>query len=176
MKVKEIKIQDYTGEAIMPVEKKNLGAKQRAIILHLENCEACPYVKTERTKGAGYAIDYFCTRMDGKPVSVYMEIPSDMKPVPDWCPIALNTTEDTMLALNAKEAQQLAEAVLKMDCHNEHLYTGERSCKLCGAKEDEKREIKHLPTCAIMTAHKMVHDVSLRCDKTKLDDKVIDML
>jgi hypothetical protein len=40
--------------------------------------------------GAGYAMDYTCT-LEGKKIMGYIEWPSEIKPVPKWCPIRLGT-------------------------------------------------------------------------------------
>mgnify|MGYP003385489156 CR=1 FL=1 len=67
---------------------------KRLVIIN--NCsKECPYVKTERTAGAGYAEDYFCTKakkVNGKfrMIAGYVEWDSDLpKPgeFPKWCPL-----------------------------------------------------------------------------------------
>ena len=57
------------------------------IFLEIDNCSKCPNVVTERTPGAGYALDYFCSLCANKRVMGYVEWDSDFSDVPDWCPI-----------------------------------------------------------------------------------------
>lgn len=62
------------------------------IVLDIKNCTGCPKVVQERTPRAGYAVDYFCSLVDNKLVSGYVEWESDLNPVPDWCPLLLSKT------------------------------------------------------------------------------------
>ena len=70
------------------------------LILNLEKCRdihggvSCPYSGSDRTIGSGYAEDYFCKLVPDpeadygfKETSGYVEWPSDVRPIPEWCPI-----------------------------------------------------------------------------------------
>jgi hypothetical protein len=71
------------------------------LIIILEKCVnngnkniSCPYADSERTPGAGYAMDYFCTLMPDskaehgfKKTSGYVEWDREINPIPLWCPI-----------------------------------------------------------------------------------------
>jgi hypothetical protein len=70
------------------------------IYLNLKNCVqledsnvigiGCPHAGSRLTKGFGYATDYFCKLNGGQVTSGYVEWNSDIKSVPDWCPLKLN--------------------------------------------------------------------------------------
>ena len=60
-----------------------------SLFLDFTKCDKCPYAKTERTPGAGYALDYFCSRKNGRKVAGYVEWDSDMPLIPSWCPLYL---------------------------------------------------------------------------------------
>lgn len=60
------------------------------IVLDIKDCSECPKCVTTRTIGADYALDYHCGLMQNKQICYYIEWPSEMKPVPSWCPISLN--------------------------------------------------------------------------------------
>lgn len=55
------------------------------------SCVECPNSTTERTRGAGYALDRMCTAVKGGRMIVgYVEWPSeDAQPgvFPKWCPL-----------------------------------------------------------------------------------------
>lgn len=68
--------------------------KKITFSLFLEKCNSktpvydisCPFLKTERTEGAGYAEDFYCIAKDNKKIAGYVEWDADMPNVPDWCP------------------------------------------------------------------------------------------
>lgn len=62
----------------------------------ISNCtKQCPYVRTVRTKGAGYAEDYLCSKAEKKDgklrmIAGYVEWDSDLPKegeFPEWCPL-----------------------------------------------------------------------------------------
>jgi len=55
------------------------------IQFELEDCAKCPKVDTKHMVGHS-AMDYFCKAMGGKKICGYIEWPSEMRGVPDWCP------------------------------------------------------------------------------------------
>ena len=55
----------------------------------LKDCSTCPLVETDRTQGAGFALDYFCKACDNKKIVGYVEWDGDMVPVPEWCPFRI---------------------------------------------------------------------------------------
>lgn len=56
--------------------------------LEINKCRSCPLVEIERTPKAGYAFDYFCSATSPmKLIASYVEYPSEIPEVPDWCPI-----------------------------------------------------------------------------------------
>ena len=58
--------------------------------LSLEHCwDGCPYCRSDRTKGAGMALDYFCVLMNDMKIVGYVEGEADYVPVPDWCPLVV---------------------------------------------------------------------------------------
>ena len=59
----------------------------------IEKCDKCPFVQLERTQGAGYAHDYWCTKtMDKRKLIVgYVEWDSEIPEVPEWCPCKIET-------------------------------------------------------------------------------------
>ena len=74
---------------------KNLAVSQvrlegpMTVYLKLETCKLCPYMKTQRTMGAGCAEDWICIKGE-KPREIkgYIEYPSeDPKEIPEWCPL-----------------------------------------------------------------------------------------
>lgn len=63
------------------------------IVIKVTDCRQCPYCQTERTKGAGYAYDYFCRKQWEDPANIfstiatYVEYESEFpKEIPIWCP------------------------------------------------------------------------------------------
>lgn len=61
----------------------------------IEKCDECPFVQLERTQGAGYAHDYWCTKTMGKRKFIvgYVEYPSEIPEVPEWCPCKIEITK-----------------------------------------------------------------------------------
>ncbi len=55
------------------------------------NGVGCPFVHSERTQGAGFAVDYWCngTKTPRKIIG-YIEWDSEIPPVPEWCPYRVN--------------------------------------------------------------------------------------
>ena len=81
----------------------------KCVTNHTEGREdiCCPYADSVRTRGAGYALDYFCTLMldpksecGFKVTSGYVEWERDINPIPIWCP--LRSPEDVMLEILEK--------------------------------------------------------------------------
>jgi hypothetical protein len=68
------------------MRKANNPKTKITITLELEDCTKCPMVKSKRTQGAGYALDYFCTAKKNERIMGYIEWPSEYRPVPEWCP------------------------------------------------------------------------------------------
>jgi hypothetical protein len=77
------------------------------ISLNLTKCRmgngvTCPYSDTERTHGAGFALDYLCKLVPEnnehgfRKTSGYVEWESDVNPVPEWCPLRADR-EDIIL-------------------------------------------------------------------------------
>ena len=56
------------------------------LTLDIKKCTKCHFVESHRTKGAGFALDYFCTEKDNREIAGYVEWDSDMPLVPEWCP------------------------------------------------------------------------------------------
>lgn len=52
----------------------------------VKKCDKCPHMDMERTPGAGYALDWFCKKMDNKKIAGYIEWDRDAPKVPEWCP------------------------------------------------------------------------------------------
>lgn len=60
------------------------------IHLSIKNCTECPYHKSKRhwtSDSWEHAYDYFCQINFNKPIATYIEWPSEMPDVPDWCPL-----------------------------------------------------------------------------------------
>ena len=60
------------------------------IHLSIKNCLECPYCKSERhwtSDSWEHAYDYFCGINYDKSIATYIERPSEMPDVPDWCPL-----------------------------------------------------------------------------------------
>lgn len=63
------------------------------VFIKIINCTVCPCCETDKTPGAGCAIDYFCAfnRKNRKLLKGYVEWgseePQDHE-IPDWCPLA----------------------------------------------------------------------------------------
>ena len=62
----------------------------KEIIIEIKQCsEGCGYHDTDRTRGAGYALDWLCKHPEapkGKKVGGYIEWASEEPGIPDWCP------------------------------------------------------------------------------------------
>jgi hypothetical protein len=60
-------------------------------LLVIKKCQDCPHMEKERTPGAGYAIDFVCTKVQPKRVAAgYIEWPSEEPKngsIPTWCPL-----------------------------------------------------------------------------------------
>ena len=56
----------------------------------IKKCEECPFLRLERTQGAGYAHDYWCSKINRK-IAGYVEYPSEIPEVPEWCPCKIET-------------------------------------------------------------------------------------
>lgn len=55
-------------------------------------CDTCPYVHTEMTPRAGYALDYYCKATPSRKMIVgYVEYDHEIPEVPDWCPFREDT-------------------------------------------------------------------------------------
>lgn len=72
------------------------------VLIQIDSCKECPHFETQRTRGAGYAIDWICTQIEIDPKSLiptgydyhskhrciagYLEWPSqEPKDIPEWC-------------------------------------------------------------------------------------------
>lgn len=58
------------------------------VFLDVKTCKECPFIRHERTEGAGYALDYTCAfyhkpRMIAGYVEYSSEFPTQ---IPSWCP------------------------------------------------------------------------------------------
>lgn len=63
----------------------------------IEKCEECPFTITERTSGAGYALNRLCTcvvlptptknGIKFQEIRGYIESNNEEPRVPDWCPL-----------------------------------------------------------------------------------------
>ena len=66
------------------------NGRKNTLVCHpqmLDSCKDCVMVRTERTQGAGYAIDYICTAIQPERKAMgYVEWDSDLNEVPEWCP------------------------------------------------------------------------------------------
>jgi hypothetical protein len=92
------------------------------LVLEIDNCSGCPFVNSERTLNAGFAIDYYCAHKEfkdytendkyrqstavGRKVMSYVEWSSDHQPIPDWCPIRLDGEE-----AKAKTKQKIVDMI-----------------------------------------------------------------
>lgn len=86
--------------------------EKATIALQIETCQECPFVKSVRTLQAGMAYDYHCSHgvtvysedavRELPRVMYYVEGLGDEEPVPDWCPIKLKGSAETIAALLQK--------------------------------------------------------------------------
>lgn len=66
------------------------------IKFHIDKCRQCPFTEIDRTQGAGFAWDRYCTREsnDGHKSKIkvggYIEWESEEPEVPSWCPIKVD--------------------------------------------------------------------------------------
>lgn len=70
------------------------------VIVKIVNCMKCPHCDNDRTEGAGYAIDYYCSLTPDpkatykfKVIEGYVEWSSEEPKngeIPDWCPLIPN--------------------------------------------------------------------------------------
>lgn len=58
------------------------------VYIDVTTCKDCPFIKHDRTEGAGYALDYTCSATkDNKLIAGYVEYQSEFpKTIPGWCP------------------------------------------------------------------------------------------
>lgn len=55
-------------------------------------CDTCPFVHSELTPRAGYALDYYCKATPSrKRIVGYVEYDHEIPEVPDWCPFREDT-------------------------------------------------------------------------------------
>ena len=70
------------------------------IVLEIEKCNECPFVKTQPTEThdwfEDYVEDYFCGK-NGRELAVWVERIWEIPDVPDWCPIRKEHEYDTLL-------------------------------------------------------------------------------
>lgn len=62
-----------------------------SITIEIKNCLECPYVHSEKLYTGDsweHAYDYFCSKTSptSKKIAGYIEWPSEMPDIPDWCP------------------------------------------------------------------------------------------
>lgn len=68
------------------VEEKMTSKK--VAILEFDSCRECPFKEDSRTPGAGYALDWFCTKDVKRKIASYIEwATEEPKEIPDWCPL-----------------------------------------------------------------------------------------
>ena len=63
--------------------------------IEIEKCNKCPYVYTEPVLTGDswdHMEDYICTQNNQK-IAGCVEWPSEIPPVPDWCPIRIKQEE-----------------------------------------------------------------------------------
>jgi len=86
-KIEEIK-NDIKNEKIK--EKLEALPKEVEIKYVITSCNQCQFCKTERTPGAGYALDWFCEKNNDKQIAGYIEWSRDEpKRIPEWCPFRI---------------------------------------------------------------------------------------
>lgn len=56
------------------------------VFVEIKKCDECPFVEIDRTEGAGYAVDYFCKKSNGRKIAGYVEYQREIPDVPNWCP------------------------------------------------------------------------------------------
>lgn len=55
----------------------------------IKHCGQCPGHTAKRTPNSGYALDYFCSFMNGKKITGYVEWDSELEKIgiPNFCPL-----------------------------------------------------------------------------------------
>jgi len=87
-KIEEIK-NDIKNKKIK--EKLEVLPKEVEIKYVITSCSKCHFIGTKRTVGAGYALDWFCTKCNNKPIAGYVEWTRDEPSrIPEWCPYRKN--------------------------------------------------------------------------------------
>ena len=69
------------------------------IVIKVTDCRQCPYCQVERTKGAGYAFDYSCSKYPkwNNVIATYVEYESEFpKEIPMWCPFRKENISETV--------------------------------------------------------------------------------
>ena len=74
------------------------------VVIKVTDCRKCPYCQAERTKGAGYAYDYFCRKQweddslnTFSTIATYVEYESEFpKEIPMWCPFRKENMSETV--------------------------------------------------------------------------------
>ena len=64
------------------------------ITIRVGRCDECPFHYTDYTRGAGCADDYFCEAAGGRKIAYYVEYPSEIPPVPEWCPYFIKEAKE----------------------------------------------------------------------------------
>lgn len=64
------------------------------ITIPVGRCDECPFHYTDYTRGAGCADDYFCKAAGGRKIVGYVEYPSEIPPVPTWCPFYIKEVKE----------------------------------------------------------------------------------
>jgi len=90
------------------------------ITIPVKNCGPCPFRETRRTVGAGYAIDWLCTKMDDKKIAGYIEWGSDEpESVPEWCPY-INNKEQKFTRIQEWVRQKRTNLIDELKCVSGH--------------------------------------------------------
>lgn len=69
------------------------SSDQRRKLVVISDCvKECPFIRTQRTPGSGYADDYLCIhpKIKIRKIVGYIEWDSELPPIgefPDWCPL-----------------------------------------------------------------------------------------
>ena len=67
-----------------------MATKTTVKLYQVPNCKQCPNCKTERTEGAGYAVDFICTAAGNQLIAGYVEWNSESPQdgtFPEFCPL-----------------------------------------------------------------------------------------
>lgn len=91
------KAREVTQKVTAMATTKQVTLKVRLFVVVVVGCHGneetppCPLMHTERTQGAGYALDYRCLGKQGHPmIDGYVEWPSEMHKegdFPNFCPL-----------------------------------------------------------------------------------------